>query len=112
MRDAIALFERELARCNGRTMASNSPRFMGMMERDPESLYDLLLATPKNMDSRSDYEGSYPPPRECNMLCLSKDGVAPAEGVEDDTYLIPCTSGEQAEYGQECLERARAREVD
>jgi hypothetical protein len=49
MMDAIALFERELARHSGRTAAPDSPRFMGMTKQDPESLYDLLLATPKNM---------------------------------------------------------------
>ena len=46
------------------------------------------------------------------MLRLSEDGVAPAEDVEDDAYLIPCTPEEQAEYDQECLEQARAREAD
>jgi len=58
MRDAIALFERELARCNGHTMTSDSLGFMRMMEQDLESLYDLLLASPENMDSESDSEGS------------------------------------------------------
>ena len=51
-----------------------------MMEQDPESIYDLLLATPENMDFESDSEGSYHPLRECNMLHLSEDGPAPAEG--------------------------------
>jgi hypothetical protein len=91
MRDAIALFEGELARHNGYSMMSESSGFMGMMERDLESLYDLLLATPENTDSESDSEGSYHPLRECNMLHLSEDGVAPAEDAEDDAYPIPCT---------------------
>jgi hypothetical protein len=94
MRDVIALFEQELARRNSRTMTLDSPRFMGMMERDPESLYDLLLATPKNTDSESDFEGSCHSPRECNMLHLSKDGAAPAEDAEDDAYPIPHTPRE------------------
>jgi hypothetical protein len=75
-----------------------------MMEREPESLYDLLLATPENMNSEFDSEGSCPLPRECNMLHLSEDGVAPVEDMEDDAYLIPHTLGEQAEYDQERLE--------
>jgi hypothetical protein len=96
MRDAIALFEQELARHNGRTMMPDSLGFVGMMERDLESLYDLLLATPENMDSKSDFEGSYPPLRECNMLYLLEDGATLAEDAEDDAYLIPRTLGEQA----------------
>ena len=104
MRIVIAIFERELARCNGRTMTSSSPGFMGMMERDPESLYDLLLATPEGMDFESKFEGSYPPPRECNMLHPSEEGAAPVEDAEDATYPIPRTLGEQAEYDQERLE--------
>jgi hypothetical protein len=83
-----------------------------MMERDLDSLYDLLLATPENTDFESDSEGSCPLLRECNMLRLSKDGAAPAKDVEDDAYLIPCTPREQAEYDQEHLERARVREAD
>ena len=67
---------------------------MGMMEWDPKSLYDLLLATSKNMDSESNSEGSYHPLRECNMLHLSEDGAAPVEDAEDDTYPIPRTPGE------------------
>ena len=42
MRDAIALFERELARQTSRAMTVKSSRFVGMMEHDLESLYDLL----------------------------------------------------------------------
>ena len=64
MRDAIALFEQELAKCNGHTMTPASSGFVGMMEWDPEPIYDLLLATPKDMDSESDYEGSCHPLRE------------------------------------------------
>jgi hypothetical protein len=65
-----------------------------MMEWDPESLYDLLPATPKNTDSEADSKGSCPPLRKCNMLHLLEDGVAPAEGAEDDAYLIPRTPRE------------------
>ena len=75
-----------------------------MMERDPESFYDLLLVTPENTNSESDSEGSCHPLRECNMLHLSEDGVAAAGGAEDDAYPIPRTLGEQAEYDQERLE--------
>jgi hypothetical protein len=74
---------------------------MGMMEQDPKSLYDLLLATPENTNSKSDSDGRYPLLRECNVLHLSEDGVAPTEDTEDDTYLIPRTTEEQAEYDQE-----------
>jgi hypothetical protein len=35
-----------------------------------------------------------------------------AEDAEDDAYPIPRTPGEQAEYDQERLERARACEAD
>jgi hypothetical protein len=83
-----------------------------MMERDSEFIYDLLLATLENIDSKSDYKGSCHLLRECNVLHLSEDGVVLAEGAEDDTYPIPCTPREQAEYDQEHLERARAREAD
>ena len=38
--------------------------------------------------------------------------AALAGGVEDDAYLIPRTLEEQAEYDQERLEQARAREAD
>jgi hypothetical protein len=75
-----------------------------MMEQDPEFVYDLLLVTPENADSESDSEGSRHPLRECNMLHLSENGVALEEGAGDDTYPIPRTPGEQAEYDQECLE--------
>jgi hypothetical protein len=93
MRDTIALFERELARHNGHSMMSESFGFVGIMERDLESLYDLLLATPENTDFESDYERSCYPLRECNMLHLSEDWLAPAEDVEDDAYPIPRTPG-------------------
>jgi len=76
MRDTITLFEQELAWRNGRTTMLDSPGFVGMMERDSESLYDLLLATPKN------------------MLHLSEDGAASAKDAEYDAYLIPHTPGE------------------
>ena len=65
-----------------------------MMERDSESVYDLLMATPENTDSKFDFEGSCHPLREFNMLHLSEDGVAPAGGAEDDTYPIPRTPRE------------------
>ena len=94
MRDVIALFEQERARRNGQTTTLDSLGLMGMMERDLESLYNLLLATLENTNSEFDSEGSYPPMRECNMLHLSEDGAALVEDVEDDTNLIPCTPGE------------------
>jgi hypothetical protein len=93
MRDTIALFEWELARCNGRSMTLESSGFVGMMEWDLESIYDLLLVTTENTD-KSDSEGSCHPLRECNMLHLSEDGAALVEDAEDDAYLIPCTPGE------------------
>jgi hypothetical protein len=96
MRDAITFFERELARCNGHTMMPGSSRFVGMMEQDPESVYDLLLMTPENTDSESIFEGSCHPLRECNMLHLSEDGAAAIGGAEDDAYPIPCIPREQA----------------
>jgi hypothetical protein len=94
MSNAIALFERELARRNGRSMKPESSRFVGMMERDPKSIYDLLLATPENTNSESDSDGSCHLLREYNMLHLSEDGATSAEDIEDDTYLIPRTLGE------------------
>jgi hypothetical protein len=75
-----------------------------MMERDSESIFDLLLATPENMDFESDSKGSCHPLRECNVLHLLEDGAVLAEGAEDDTYPIPCTPREQAKYDQEHLE--------
>ena len=83
-----------------------------MMERDLESIYDLLLATLENRDSKSNSEGSCHPLRECNMLHLSEDGAAPAKDAKDDAYPILRTPGEQAEYDQERLEQAKAREAD
>ena len=68
------------------------------MERDLESIYDLLLTTPKNTDFKFDYEGSCHPLRECNMLHISEDGAAPTEEAEDNAYSIPCAPREQAEY--------------
>ena len=55
MRDAITLFEQEMARRNGHVMTPGFFGFVGMMERDLESLYDLLLATPENIDSESNF---------------------------------------------------------
>ena len=98
MRDATSLFERELTRHTGCKMKPKSSGFVGMMERDPKSAFDLLLATPENTDSESNFEGSCHSPRECNMLHLSKDGIAPTEDAWDDAYMIPCTPREQAEY--------------
>ena len=97
MRDVITLFEQELTRHTGYTMMSESSGFVGMMERDLESLYDLLLATPENIDSESNFKGSCRSLRECNMLHLSEDGIALAEYIGDDAYLIPRTLGEWAE---------------
>ena len=94
MRDAIALFERELTRHNGHMTMPGSSGFVGMMEQEPESVYDLLPTTPRNKDSKSDFEVRYHPLRECNMLHLSEDGAAPAEDTEDDAYPIPCTPRE------------------
>jgi hypothetical protein len=96
MRDAITFFERELARCNGHMMMLGSSRFVGMMEWDPEYVYDLLLMTPENTDSKSVFEGSCHPLRECNMLHLLEDGAAAIGGTEDDAYPIPRIPGEQA----------------
>jgi hypothetical protein len=45
------------------------------------------------------------------MFHLSEDGVVAAGGTEDDAYLIPRTTEEQAEYDQERLEQARAHEA-
>jgi hypothetical protein len=94
MRDTIALFEWELARRNGRLMTLESFGFVGMIEWDPESIYDLLLVTTEKTDSKSDSEGSCHPLRECNMLHLSEDGAALVEDADDDAYLIPRTPGE------------------
>ena len=95
MRDVITLFERELARCNGHLTMPESSRFVGMMEQDPESIYDILLVAPENTDSESDSEGSYHLLRECNMLHLSEDGVVAIGSAKDDAYPIPHTPREQ-----------------
>jgi hypothetical protein len=58
MRDEITLFEQELDKCNGHTMTPVSSRFLGMMERDPESIYDLLSMTPEDTNFESNSEGS------------------------------------------------------
>ena len=94
MRDAITLFERELARRNGHTMMIVSSGFVGMMERDSEFIYDLLWTTPKNTDYEFDSEGSCYPLRECNTLHLLEDGAMPGGGAEDDTYPISRTPRE------------------
>ena len=94
MKDAIALFEQELARRNNPTMTPSPSRFVGMMERHPESVYDILSMTLGNTDSESDSKGSCHPLRECNMLHLSEDGAVLAGGTEDDAYPIPCTPRE------------------
>ena len=72
-------FERELARHNGHSTTLESFEFVGMMEQDPESIYDLLLVTPEDTDSESNSEGSCHPLRECNMLHLLEDRVVLAE---------------------------------
>ena len=112
MRDAITLFKQELARRNGHVMTLGSFGFVGMVERDSKSIYNLLSMTLGNTDSESDSKRSYHPLRECNLLHLLEDGVAAVGGTEDDDYLIPHTLREQAEYNQEHLERARAREAE
>jgi hypothetical protein len=94
MRDTITLFEREPARRNGHSTMLDSSRFLGMMEQDLESIYDLLLVTLENRHFESDSKESCHPLRECNMLHLSEDGVALMEDAEDDAYLIPCTPKE------------------
>ena len=91
MREVIVLFEQELAKRDGRSIMLESSRFVGMMEQDLESVYDLLLTTLRNMDSKSNFEGSCHALRECNMLHLLEDGAAPAEDAEDDAYPIPHT---------------------
>jgi hypothetical protein len=94
MRDAIALFERELSRRNGRSTTPESSGFVGMMERDLEYIYDLLLATPENMDSEFDSKGSCHPLRECNMLHLSEDGVASVEDTRLSDSMHPWRIGQ------------------
>lgn len=85
--------------------------FVGMMQRDPESVYDLLPTTLGDTNSESGFEGSCHLARECNMLHHSENGAA-AGGEEDDAYPIPRTPGEQADYEQERLERAKAHEAE
>jgi hypothetical protein len=93
-------------------MMPNLSGFVGMMKQDPEFIYDLVLSTLGETNSKSDSEGSCHPVRECNMLHLSENGVAVAGGKEDDAYPIPCTPMEQVKYEQERLERARACEAE
>jgi hypothetical protein len=94
MRDTIALFERELSRRNGRSMTPESSEFVGMMERDPEYVYDLLLATLENTDSEFDSKGSCHPLRECNMLHLSKDGATSAKDTRLSDSMHPWRIGQ------------------
>jgi hypothetical protein len=95
MRDAIMLFERELATHNGHAVMLGSSRFVGTtVEWDSEPIYDLLSMTLGNTDSESDSEGSCDPLRECNMLHPSEDGAAMVGGMEDDAYPIPHTPRE------------------
>jgi hypothetical protein len=53
MRDATTLFEQEWARRDCCLMMPNLSGFVGMMEWDPESIYDLLESTPGDKDSKS-----------------------------------------------------------
>lgn len=94
MRDAITLCEQELARRNGHAMTLGSSRFVRMIERDSESVYDLLSVTPRNTNSKSDSVGSCHPMRECNMFHLCEDGAVATEGMKDDAYPIPRTPRE------------------
>jgi hypothetical protein len=80
------------------------PGFVGIEEWDLEFIYNLLPSTPGDTDSESSSEGSCHLVWECNMLHLSRNGVAAAVGEEDDGYPIPRTPGEQAAYDQEHLE--------
>ena len=98
MREVITLFERELAKHDGQLTMPESSGFVGMMEQDPESIYDLLPMTPRNINFKTDCEGTYHPLRKCNMLHLSEDGAVAIGGTEDDAYPIPCTHRKQAEY--------------
>ena len=80
IRDAVILFEQERARHNGRPAMPSPSRFVGMMERDPEFVYDLLPF---------DSEGSFHPVWESNILHLSESGAAIVGGGEGDAYPIP-----------------------
>ena len=93
-------------------MTPNLSRFVGVVEQDPESVCDLLPSTLDDTDSESESKGSYHLVRECNMLHLSENGATVGGGEEDDTYPIPRTPREQAEYEQEHLEQAKAREAE
>lgn len=94
MRDVVMLFEQEVARHNHRLSVPSFSRSVGMMERDLEFVYDLLLSTLGNTDSESSSEGSYHLVQVCNMLHLSENGAAAAGGEEDDVYPILRTPGE------------------
>lgn len=78
------LFELEMARCNCHSTTPSLSGFVGMMEQDPESIYDLLPSTPGDSDSESRSEGSSHLVRGCNMLHLLEDGAAATGGKEDD----------------------------
>lgn len=58
MRDATTLFEQELPRRNRCSMMPNLFGFMGMVEWDLESIYNLLLSTLDDIDSKSGSEGT------------------------------------------------------
>ena len=71
MRDAATLFKQELVKRNYRPMTPNLSRFVGMMERNLESIYDFPPSTSYDTDSEPGFKGSYHPMRECNMLHVS-----------------------------------------
>jgi hypothetical protein len=98
MRDVTTLFEQQLARRNCCSMMSSLFRFMGMMERDPKFVFDLLSATHDDMDSESGSKGSYHLAWEYNMLHLSENEAAAVGGEEDNAYPILHTPREQVEY--------------
>ena len=80
-------------------MMPNHSEYIGMMERDPVSVYDLLPLTLDDIDSKSGSEGNCHLVRECNMLHHSEAG-----GEEDDTYPILRTPEQQSEYEKKHLE--------
>jgi hypothetical protein len=87
-RNAAMLFEPEMARRNCHLTMPSLFGFVGMMEWDPKFIYGLLPLTLGDTDSESRFERSSHLVRECNMLHLSKNGVAAAGGKEDDAYPI------------------------
>lgn len=60
-RNAIELFKRELAQCARSLLAPAAFEFMGMVDRCPESFYDLLPSIPDATDSESSSVGSSHP---------------------------------------------------